>query len=196
MIQQAIKITRHDIQFEMRTKNAELVYNNASQPSSNTKTTKGELSVVQNTPASLSVDTYASRKVMGFSKVADMVSESATAGQQNALNYMKQTAQTGTALSNIQNGTEIQDIISQRFSSTLPTTSFTYSPGADISWSPHVYKTAYQPGSVTNDWTIDEPTFDYVPGEVTMEITQMPSVEIEYVGKPLYFPRSYAEKFE
>ncbi len=33
----------------------------------------------------------------------------------------------------------------------------------------------------------------YVPGELKVSVEQTPKVEIEYVGDPIYFPKSASE---
>lgn len=197
MMQQSLRITRHDIKFEMRTQQAELKYN-MDKARSSMKSSPASINVTQNTPTGLNLDTYAARKVVGFSNVSDVISESATSGQQNALNYMAQTARDGRTLGDSSSGVGIKDVIQQRKASDYNLVNSTFTPalGPDISWTPNVFETSYQEGSLKTDWTVSGSSFEYIPGGVSMEIIQLPSVEIEYVGKPMYFPRSYAERFE
>ena len=37
---------------------------------------------------------------------------------------------------------------------------------------------------------------EYVPGELKISVEQRPKVEIEYVGEPIYFPRSAGQEHE
>lgn len=41
-----------------------------------------------------------------------------------------------------------------------------------------------------------ERSMEYVPGELKISVEQRPKVEIEYVGEPIYFPRSAAQGHE
>ncbi len=46
------------------------------------------------------------------------------------------------------------------------------------------------------DWEIENfLSSEFIPGSVKFNIIQKPSVEIEYIGKPNYFPADYEEKF-
>ena len=41
-----------------------------------------------------------------------------------------------------------------------------------------------------------ERSMEYVPGELKISVEQRPKVEIEYVGEPIYFPRSAGQEHE
>lgn len=38
--------------------------------------------------------------------------------------------------------------------------------------------------------------FEFVPGSIEFEVSQMPGLEIEYLGEPIYFPRSADPNYE
>lgn len=42
----------------------------------------------------------------------------------------------------------------------------------------------------------DMPAFEFVPGNIEFIISQMPKLEIEYLGDPIYFPRSADPNYE
>ncbi len=43
---------------------------------------------------------------------------------------------------------------------------------------------------------LDESQFEFIPGKIEVIINQMPGIEIEYLGDPLYFPRSADPNYE
>ncbi len=65
---------------------------------------------------------------------------------------------------------------------------------------------SYNEGTLSIDYNMDnyegfEPIdfssgFEFIPGSIEFIISQMPDVEIEYVGDPLYFPRSANPNYE
>lgn len=42
----------------------------------------------------------------------------------------------------------------------------------------------------SDSFDFNEPGFEFIPGKIEFIINQMPGLEIEYLGKPLYFPMS------
>ncbi len=51
-------------------------------------------------------------------------------------------------------------------------------------------------GSNTADLAADMAGFEFVPGSIEFVVTQMPEVDIEYLGEPIYFPRSASPNYE
>ena len=50
------------------------------------------------------------------------------------------------------------------------------------------------PESVKYD--LDRPEFEFIPGSIEFIIEQMPGLDIEYLGDPIYFPRSADPNYE
>ena len=76
-------------------------------------------------------------------------------------------------------------------------TSWLPKDGPDISWSGGKLNISYTPDQLNMDWNIAKaPSFKFVPGSVEFIINQLPKVEIEYTGDPIYFPASAAPDFE
>ena len=46
------------------------------------------------------------------------------------------------------------------------------------------------------DWQVQKGTFEFIPGDIEISISQMPDVRIEYIGEPLYVPPSAAPGYE
>lgn len=47
-----------------------------------------------------------------------------------------------------------------------------------------------------NDIEADMAGFEFVPGSIEFVVTQMPEIDIEYLGEPIYFPRSADPNYE
>ena len=50
------------------------------------------------------------------------------------------------------------------------------------------------PASV--EYNLDRPEFEFIPGSIEFIIEQMPGLDIEYLGDPIYFPRSADPNYE
>jgi hypothetical protein len=69
--------------------------------------------------------------------------------------------------------------------------------GPDISWTGNTLSINYKADTLSMDWDVHtRPNFEFIPGKVEFIINQMPKVEIEYVGDPLYFPKSANPNYE
>lgn len=54
----------------------------------------------------------------------------------------------------------------------------------------------FKPRLVEPESKTAERSLEYVPGELKISVEQRPKVEIEYVGEPIYFPRSAGKDVE
>lgn len=54
----------------------------------------------------------------------------------------------------------------------------------------------FKPRLVAPESKTAERSLEYVPGELKISVEQRPKVEIEYVGEPIYFPRSAGKDVE
>lgn len=48
----------------------------------------------------------------------------------------------------------------------------------------------------SSDIEADMASFEFVPGSIEFVVTQMPEIDIEYLGDPIYFPRSADPNYE
>lgn len=46
------------------------------------------------------------------------------------------------------------------------------------------------------DYSFERPEFEFIPGSIEFIIEQMPKLDIEYLGDPIYFPRSADPNYE
>ncbi|MDW2798111.1 DUF6470 family protein [Clostridium boliviensis] len=72
----------------------------------------------------------------------------------------------------------------------IPTT------GPDLEWSAPDLNIKYQMDKLSFDIRAAKGDFEFIPGTIEFSITQMPDVEIEYIGKPMYVPPSAAKFFD
>ena len=54
----------------------------------------------------------------------------------------------------------------------------------------------YQMDKMNFDMKVANGNFEFVPGNISIEITQYPGVQIEYVGGPIYVPPSADPNYE
>ncbi len=190
-----IRISKTHVQYEINTQNAELrLTDAATKPSADVKTTPATLTVAENRPITFRADSYNSRRLQGFKKTGDIIAENANKGKQNHLKYMREKAQQGHSLAQIQDGVEIQDIVTRRLvnEGRMPSATLVSAEKVQIEWSEPVLRFKYNEGNLQYNWNPVSTGLTYIPGGVDFRVTQLPSVDIEYVGKPLYFPRSYS----
>ncbi len=197
-MQQLLQITTNDVKYELKVQHARLEYNQDFQPQANMKTTKGGFSI-ESKPTELRLDTYSARNSLGFMHPSDLIANAAQKGKQAWSDYMAKEAQIGEALGRKHEDPTISAIIKQRVLSQTQSQSVTVfipSTGADISWIPGEISMDYTPDELKMNWDITPPKFDYIPGDVSLEILERPSVDIEYIGTPIYFPRSADPNYE
>ena len=67
----------------------------------------------------------------------------------------------------------------------------------DISWTGNTLSINYQADQLDMDWNVQpKANLEFVPGSIEFIVNQLPKVEIEYTGEPIYFPRSAAPGYE
>lgn len=66
--------------------------------------------------------------------------------------------------------------------------------GVDITVTEPKLSMEYQMDRLHFDWKVQQGEIKYVPGSVKLEVVQKPELKIEYIGKPMYVPPSFAEK--
>ncbi len=196
-MEQLLKITTTNVKYQLKVENAKLEYNQDFIPKSNMKTTPGKFTI-QTEPAQLNLDTYQARKSLGFLNSTDLVARAAEKGKQGVTDFISNTISVGQSLGKIEDGNTIGSIMRQKLLEYPDyATVFLPSTGADISWQPHSIQMQYQQAELNTDWDVNSRVkFDYVPGDVSMEIIEHPSVDIEYIGTPIYFPRSADPNYE
>lgn len=198
MIGQLLKITSTPIKFEYNIEPARLEMRNRPLiPFAEVKTTQPEQRIhTENTK--VNIDTYQARKSLGMYHVADSVKIEAQEGIQNALKATGDAARAGWQISrNHHNGVNIAQIVQQKMME-QPDMVMKFLPqgGAELSWDPAVCDLSYKKGDVQHKWERPTTQYEYIPGKISMNIIQYPSVKVEYVGEPQYVPPSAAPNYE
>lgn len=137
------------------------------------------------------LDTTEMRKSMGLKNTSVMLYEQAQRGQQLADSATARMASEGTELSHIEQGVSITELLARKlFEQPSSITTFMPSVGPEIDWIPNEIQTEFTPDQVHTDWEINKNVLSYIPGKFELIIEQYPSVNIEYLGSPVYVPAS------
>jgi len=189
-----LNITTVPIKVEINIKKGEFTNPKVNNPEKalkmNIQTEQGELKI-HSEPPKIKIDTYAARSSMGY-------------GQYNNGDLIKRKAQDGISIAyqgtakivnegdQLVRGVSPAEIAAQnnKAGQTIQTImDFLPKEGADVTFEDGVLNINYDAGDVNIDWDNAQiEPFEFIPGKVEFEITQMPSVQIEYLGDPIYVP--------
>ena len=195
-MEQLLRITTTPLKYELEVEHSKLEYK-PEETSAQYDTKQAKLNVDNRTDVSVNISTYQARKSLGLMDSADFTSQNASASQQALTQKIGEYAQIGNEMSQIQDGVSVGDIYRQKMLDSTNYqlyTAFLPSTGAELTWNPAQLSMSYQPGDVGIDWNVSQSEFNFIPGSVRMKVTQLASVNIEYLGGPLYFPPSATQK--
>lgn len=193
---QLLQITVTPMKCELQIENARLEYQQDFTPEASTRSTPAKLDI-QTKPAELRLDSYELRHSLGFNNTADLVASGAQKGQQSLNQYVRGTVEEGAQLAKIEDGVTIGQLINQKMMQQPSTvTAFLPSGNLSVMWDPPQTDIQYEKGSSETDWEINPNVLSYVPGSVKLHITQYASVEVEYLGSPIYVPPSASPDYE
>lgn len=153
-------------------------------------TSKGQLKI-HSEPPKIKIDTYAARSSMGYGQYnnMDMLKAKGSDGFSIAYQGVARIASEGNQLAK---GVSPAEIAAQnmRAGQTIQTImEFLPKTGADVTFEEGVLNINYEMGEVDiNAVNSQVVPFEFVPGRVEFEVTQMPKVTIEYLGEPIYVP--------
>lgn len=189
-MQMLLEITTTPTKYELQVEHARLEYKQEMIPRAQVETTLPEMRI-QTRPAELRLDTYQARRSLGLANSFDMIANEAQKGQANYNEYVQQTVEEGKQMARIEDGVTIHQVISQRMLKQPESyTAFLPNTGAAISWEPNQIKLDAHMGELNYDWQIESNVLSYVPGSVRMKILERGGVDVNYIGGPLYFPKS------
>lgn len=154
---------------------------------------------IKSRPIRLNMDTFEARNSL-VPTTARAISQNAQKGQQSAYEATAAYAQQGRLLLTAKIGEDaISQIIAQQQSQNVQTNvgiQFLPSVGANVNWDPGDLQIRYEMDKLNFDWRVNQPTFEFIPGDIQISVTQQPAVEIKYVGGPLYVPPSSDPNYE
>lgn len=195
-MEQLLRITSTPIKYELEVEHPKLEIKRED-PSASVDTKSAKLTITNMKDTSVNISTYQARKSLGIMDSADFTAQNAAESQQALTKQIGEYVQIGNQTSQIQDGVTVGDIYRSKM---LDSTSYqlytAYLPsgGADLTWNPAQLDMNYQPGDVSVDWDVSANEFNFIPGSIRMKVTQLASVNIEYLGGPLYFPPSAMQK--
>ncbi|MCL2086155.1 MAG: DUF6470 family protein [Oscillospiraceae bacterium] len=150
-------------------------------------------------PAKINIDTYSARSSLGYGnyKYADFNKAEAQRGIKLAYQGVAKIVNNGDALVKGATAPEIA-VQEVRARSTVETVmDFLPKEGADVTFDKGEVNINYHVRDVDISWDkLARSKFEFVPGKIEFIVEQMPGVEIEYLGKPIYVPPSAAPDYD
>lgn len=196
-MEQLLRITSTPIKYELEVEHPKLEIKRED-PSASVDTKPAKLTITNMKDTSVNISTYQARKSLGIMDFADFTAQNAAESQQALTKQIGEYVQIGNQTSQIQDGVTVGDIYRSKMMDSTNYqlyTAYLPSGGADLTWNPAQLDMNYQPGDVSVDWDVSANEFNFIPGSIRMKVTQLASVNIEYLGGPLYFPPSAMQKF-
>ncbi|MGI5985269.1 MAG: hypothetical protein GXY01_09050 [Clostridiales bacterium] len=194
---QLLQITTTPMKYELEIEPARLEYKQDFIPSSDMQNKPAKLNIDKIKNTEVKIDTYEARKSLGIKNVADLIKQNAEKSKEHIRKQMREYVEIGQEMSNIQDSVSIADIFRSKILE-QPQLYTAYLPnvGADLSWSPAQLDLSYEAGNLDYNWQISGNELTYIPGSVRVKISELASIDIEYLGGPLYFPPSAAPDYE
>lgn len=192
-MKQLLQITTVPIDYEIKIQNAQ-VERHRDRAELEISREKGGGFQIENTPSKLRMDTFEIRNEI-YPTTPTSISQAADKGRQAADSATAKWASENYVMMNAKMGEDaIGQIVEQDFMNNLKTGEFEmgFIPSArpNIQWTEPDITMRYEMDKLNFNLKIDKGDFQFIPGDVTLEINQMPDVNIEYIGGPMYVPPS------
>ncbi len=192
-----IEITTVPIEIEMRVTDAKLEY---ARGTADLEISRNEGNLqIKSRPIRLNVDTFEARNSI-TPTTATAISEAAERGTQASYEATAAYARQGKLLLNAKVGEELitkfaaesqmKDVKTNVGIEFLPTV------GAELNWDAGDMQIRFEMDKLNFDWRMNKASFEFTPGDIQFSVTQQPSVQIKYVGGPLYVPPSSDPNYE
>ena len=191
MIGQVINISTVPAEYKLEIERAKLEYDQNFKPEVKFKIEPPKLDI-KSSNARSTMSTYEARKSWGYMSTMDKTKLQAAKGMKHISDTTRTYVEIGNDMTRINEGVTIADIFAQKYLGESPVlyTAFLPEGGVEISWIPHKIATTFSEGNVSFDWEAMRNVMNFVPGSVRMVILEHPRIEIEYVGRAMYFPPS------
>lgn len=142
------------------------------------------------------MNTVRRRSDMGFKGVVDMANYEGERGVQIAREKTGDYAQMGNQLAMQHKGANIPDTMwgqtmkhSQGDLVLMPVSPI------ELHYIPASLAVDFQPGEMSANWDVGKARLDFVPGSFKLNFTEFASINIQYIGGPLYVPPSADPNF-
>ncbi len=148
-------------------------------------------------PMKIKIDTFEMRQSIGMKSNSTLTKEFANEGIKVSYQAIARIAEEGDSLASPK-GMSVSEIAASRIHRSIETVmDFLPKEGPDISWDGGKLSIHYQMDEIEADWDIGAITnFEFVPGKIELEVKQRPTVDIEYIGGPIYVPPSAAPDYQ
>ncbi len=188
-MEQLLKISTIPAKFNISVTNASL-QQNSSNPSYEMTRQEGGLSM-DRTFAKLNIDSFECYNSINPT-VGTAITQAAQKGEQAAFDAGQTYTNQGNMFMRAQPGEDVIEQISQSMFNVNTNVGIKFSPSVPptISYEAGRLSTEYQLDKLKFDWRVLQGDFEYIPGDVSFELEQRADIEIEYVGRPLYVPKS------
>lgn len=193
-----IQITTVPISYELRIQKAQVERHRGSAELQISRD-KGGLQVKSN-PIKVKIDTFEARNSM-VPTTPTSIKQAAESGKQAAYEATAKWASDNHLMMKAKIGEDVAGQIAERdFMNNLKTGEFEMDfipkAGPNIQWTDPDITVRYEMDKLNFDLKISNGDFQFIPGDISLEITQMPDVNIEYIGGPIYVPPSSDPNYE
>ena len=192
-----IEITTVPIEIEMKVTDAKLEYARGTADLEISRNDGGLH--IKSRPIRLNVDTFEARNSI-VPTTATSISQAADKGRQASYEATAAYARQGKLLLNAKVGEDkIAQIAAQQQAENVKTNvgiEFLPTVGAELNWDTGDMQIRFEMDKLNFDWRMNHPSFEFTPGDIQISVTQQPSVQIKYVGGPLYVPPSSDPNYE
>ena len=186
-----IEIKNVPIEIEMKISHAKLEHTRGTADLEISRD-KGGLSI-RTKPIRVNIDTFEARNSVCPTTIAS-IEQNAERGKQAVYEATATYAQQGQLLLNAKIGQElVTQFAAESMMKDVKTNvgiDFIPKTGAELSWDPGELNIRFEMDKVNFDWRMNQPQFEFTPGDIELSVTQRPDVVITYVGGPIYVPRS------
>lgn len=193
---QLLKITTVPINVEINVTNAQLK-TSTNAPKVKISHSEGGMQITAE-PIKVNIDNTASRESLGYGhkNIDTFAKDEAAKGVKVAYQAVASIVNEGEALCNME-ATPGSIAASKALRTIESVMEFLPKEGPDISWSGNTLSINYQVPQLNMDWDTNmSPKMEFVPGSIELIVNQLPKVEIEYMGDPIYFPKSANPNYE
>lgn len=192
-----IEIKTVPIEIELKSSPAKLEYTRGTV---DLEISRGEGGLsIKSRPIKLNIDTFEARNSIVPTAMRSQ-EQAAQRGQQASYTATATYARHGQMLLNAKIG---EDVLTQFAAEAAtkdlkPNVGLQFLPSVppEITWDPGEMQIRYEMDKLNFDWRMNEPTFEFTPGDIELTVTQQPDVIIKYVGGPLYVPPSSDPNYE
>ena len=192
-----IEITTVPIEIEMKVTDAKLEYARGTADLEISRNDGGLH--IKSRPIRLNVDTFEARNSISPT-TARAISQAADRGTQASYEATAAYARQGKLLLSAKVGEDmIAQIAAQSQAQNIQTNvgiQFLPTVGAELNWDPGDMQIRFEMDKLNFDWRMNQTSFEFTPGDIQFSVTQLPDVQIKYVGGPLYVPPSADPNYE